>query len=63
MEVQKIKPIKIDEESRWGKASRFRRRLEGSSLLLLLSICALIWPEATDYVLYQVLKEQFLEEE
>ncbi|MHB1183373.1 MAG: hypothetical protein ACYC4A_01560 [Desulfobulbia bacterium] len=57
-----MKMLKVNPDSKWGKCPRWRRRVEGFSLLLFCAFVTLWNPEAVDMALYKALKEQFIEE-
>jgi hypothetical protein len=51
--------MKINKNTKWGKAKRRRRRIEGFLIYQICSFFALFAPEAVDYALLKELRKQF----
>ena len=51
--------MKINKNTKWGKASRGRKRIEGFLIYQVCSFFALFVPEAVDYALLKELLKQF----
>lgn len=61
MKVKQLTPDMLNPENKWVKSPRWRKRIEGCWVYLVMAFWALIHPEATDWVLYNSLKNQFIE--
>ena len=46
----------------WAQLPRWKKRLHGAATYVYLAFLSLWEPEATDWVIYNELKEQFIEE-
>jgi hypothetical protein len=53
---------KINPDSDWGRAPRWKRRLHGFACYMVCAVMALWHPEAVDMALLDTLRKQFVEE-
>lgn len=53
---------KVNPNSEWGKAPRWKRRLHGFISYMICAVLALWQPEAVDLAMLDTLQQQFLEE-
>ena len=51
--------MKINKNTKWGKASKSKKRIEGFLIYQVCSFFALFIPEAVDYALLKELRKQF----
>jgi len=51
--------LEINKNSKWGKSSRLKRRINGFIAYIMCAFLSLYAPEAVDMALYKELKEQF----
>ena len=62
MKKQKLTPLIFNPENKWVQTPRWHKRIQGFVSYIVMAFCALWEPEATDWVLYNDLKDQFLVE-
>jgi len=58
-----METLNLNPNNAWTKKSRLQKRLHGFCCYLVCAFYSLVYPEAIDFVVYRLLKDQFIENE